>query len=317
MVTTHHLPITSLTWTLGLLLGIGATAVADPINLPVVYSKPPDMGLTGQAYQSEDPLCAGGQEVAGDWLLTSVKPIAAARWWGTYLDPNYEPDPNGPPDTKPFSVAFYNDDVHVPMDPPFYPDALDWGHYWVSAEETFFGTDAAGNNVWEYSASFTFAYEPVYDFSYYWMSVQLINDDLSWPLNVWGWHNSEVMARDADVADACSGWYKLTDDVAFELMRPLFPDANGDGCVDVGDLAMVGSQWATAGPEADFNGDGQVDIGDLALLGAHWGDGCSTPSFDATSADTNAAAVPTPTAFAAGLTLLVATSLRRHRRRAA
>ena len=74
-------------------------------------------------------------------------------------------------------------------------------------------------------------------------------------------------------------------------------DINRDGTVDIGDLALVGSQWGTAstlGLSADiagvpdfvslyaggldgntnrvpYIGDGTVDIGDLAIVGANWG----------------------------------------------
>lgn len=51
-------------------------------------------------------------------------------------------------------------------------------------------------------------------------------------------------------------------------------DANGDDCVDGGDLAIMGGNWmAPSGmtwADADFNGDGRVDGSDLALMGGYW-----------------------------------------------
>ena len=139
----------------GAALFCSTTARAEHIDLTVVYTKPPDMSVTAAVIQAE----YGAQDVASDWLVTTSapKPIVAARWWGSYLDPNFEPDPNfvpdpnDPPETKPFVLAFYDDDVGAPS-PPFYPDDLDWGHYAVDADEEFYGFDDAGNAVWEYNA---------------------------------------------------------------------------------------------------------------------------------------------------------------------
>ncbi len=90
-------------------------------------------------------------------------------------------------------------------------------------------------------------------------------------------------------------------------------DINGDGSVDVADLALVGAQWGTAGSppnSADIapppNGDGVVDIGDLALVGSNWS-GATGPSFIPGSA------VPTPLTVSAGALLLLTTLSRRHR----
>ncbi len=54
-------------------------------------------------------------------------------------------------------------------------------------------------------------------------------------------------------------------------------DANGNGHVEVGDLALLGANWYTQcypsilyDWRADFNGDGCVKVGDLAIVGAFW-----------------------------------------------
>ena len=50
-------------------------------------------------------------------------------------------------------------------------------------------------------------------------------------------------------------------------------DANGDGSVDGGDLALMGGSWNKTGQDwghADFTGEGKVDGGDLALMGGNW-----------------------------------------------
>ena len=52
-------------------------------------------------------------------------------------------------------------------------------------------------------------------------------------------------------------------------------DINGDGIVDVSDLARIGLKWHLRGtpgwiPE-DVNQDGIIDVSDLATVGLHWG----------------------------------------------
>ena len=52
-------------------------------------------------------------------------------------------------------------------------------------------------------------------------------------------------------------------------------DANGNGIVNIGDAAFVGSFWRQtvppADPGADYNGDGVISIPDVAIIGAYWG----------------------------------------------
>jgi len=50
-------------------------------------------------------------------------------------------------------------------------------------------------------------------------------------------------------------------------------DANLDGVVGTGDLALMASSWLAAGKtwgDGDFNGDGLVGTGDLALMASNW-----------------------------------------------
>jgi hypothetical protein len=82
-------------------------------------------------------------------------------------------------------------------------------------------------------------------------------------------------------------------------------DANHDGAVNVGDLAVLGANYRQSGKswsEGDFNGDGQVNVGDLAILGAHYRYG------------TGGGAVPEP-ATACLLAAGLAVALRGGRRR--
>ncbi|MAE60216.1 MAG: hypothetical protein CMJ49_02550 [Planctomycetaceae bacterium] len=81
-------------------------------------------------------------------------------------------------------------------------------------------------------------------------------------------------ALDGDWTDGVST-YDSGDGTAggsFEFDFNILPgDATGDGTVDAGDMALVGSQWGTAGPEGDLNRDGIVDIADLAVVGRNFG----------------------------------------------
>ena len=47
-------------------------------------------------------------------------------------------------------------------------------------------------------------------------------------------------------------------------------DANGDGIVNSQDIALVSSNWLTAGPTGDVNFDGIVNSQDIALISSNW-----------------------------------------------
>lgn len=55
-------------------------------------------------------------------------------------------------------------------------------------------------------------------------------------------------------------------------------DLDGDGCVDLADLATLlsnyGTQQGATYEMGDIDGDGDVDVADLAELLSHYGDGC-------------------------------------------
>ena len=56
------------------------------------------------------------------------------------------------------------------------------------------------------------------------------------------------------------------------------PDMNHDGCVDVGDLALVAGHWLDGGCElsndfcdgTDLDHNGQIDMIDFSLMAAEW-----------------------------------------------
>ena len=102
------------------------------------------------------------------------------------------------------------------------------------------------------------------------------------------------------------------EDFAYAI-DPIDGDVNFDGSVDIADLALVGSQWGTAGNgpfsadiAPDPYGDGNVDVADLATVGSHWGN-TSTTSLAA------GVSIPTPAAFPFALTALAHLACRRRR----
>ena len=70
---------------------------------------------------------------------------------------------------------------------------------------------------------------------------------------------------------------EVTSDIYYKTTVVIPGDVNGDGTVDITDLALVGEAYGTVegasdyNPDADLNGDGVVDIYDLAECGKNYG----------------------------------------------
>lgn len=65
-----------------------------------------------------------------------------------------------------------------------------------------------------------------------------------------------------------------TDQIVFDLYsveEVTLSDVNGDGQVDIFDLTLVASRYASNDPTADLNGDGTVDIFDLTIIAGNYG----------------------------------------------
>lgn len=67
------------------------------------------------------------------------------------------------------------------------------------------------------------------------------------------------------------------DGVAQVYLPSVFGDVNGDGKVDMKDIAIVAKAFGTVpgdprwNPEADINGDDKVDMKDIALIARNFG----------------------------------------------
>jgi hypothetical protein len=58
------------------------------------------------------------------------------------------------------------------------------------------------------------------------------------------------------------------------FIRHKISDINGDGLIDITDLAIFAENWGRTGPSepmADFDGNNIVDITDLAIFAENWG----------------------------------------------
>jgi hypothetical protein len=62
------------------------------------------------------------------------------------------------------------------------------------------------------------------------------------------------------------------------MVSGLIGDLNGDGKVDIMDIAIVAKAYGSIpgdpnwNPVADINGDGKVDIMDIAIVAKHYGE---------------------------------------------
>ena len=53
-------------------------------------------------------------------------------------------------------------------------------------------------------------------------------------------------------------------------VRAITGDLNGDGVVDILDVAIAAGLFGTNNPVADVNGDGRVDVFDLVIIAIHF-----------------------------------------------
>ncbi len=63
----------------------------------------------------------------------------------------------------------------------------------------------------------------------------------------------------------------LTNSTSQKVVIWMRGDANGDGRVNILDIALVGLRWDGNDPCADVNNDGKVNILDAAIMGLKWG----------------------------------------------
>jgi hypothetical protein len=190
------------------------TAQAGHINLPVKWSQAPDMGVTAYDQRAEHPVQSGGQVLADDFQCLDPNPVVAVRWWGSYLNPAYEPTATR---YLPFELAFHTGDSA----PPPHSQPGPWtSFYHVQAQEDYFGTDATGQKVYEYNAYLPTPFVQQLN-GIYWLDCELQLDTINWPFYTWGWHNTNQPWGDHAAYSTVGHngpWNEDCEGQAFELM---------------------------------------------------------------------------------------------------
>ena len=187
--------------------------------------------------------------MVADDFRSNGKPIFGFHWWGSYLtDPNTGQEwdtGQGAERTVSFEISFHQDcpagdatcsnggpfPYSTPSNNPFYFSAI------YDVEEDFFGTTAAGENVYEYWLRVDGTPGP--DFlggtwdevagEIYWVDFAWDAGQFGTPFNgnVWGWHESFEHNLDFAVTTAPGGpanphigpWALLNGrDMAFEVL---------------------------------------------------------------------------------------------------
>ena len=92
-------------------------------------------------------------------------------------------------------------------------------------------------------------------------------------LNYWDYASSKIDFFSSETATSPNSPPVLH--ITYQTPQDLLPgDANGDGCVNSADAALLAANWQRAGDavwrDGDFNGDRQVDETDAAILAANW-----------------------------------------------
>jgi hypothetical protein len=200
------------------------TAHADYIKLPVKYSQMIGYDASGTIIGADWRSDALSPSImADDFLCTSLDPIVAVRWWGSYVGegPNsgLTPRPTTPPATIAFNIVFYDSTGNsIPGVHPFSVPTTVLLPQPVLAQEDFVGVDQSGDFVYRYDA-----YLPQWFYQQgttanpieYFMSI----DQPS--LQNWGWHEAPTQIMDFPaISGSYNGpWNNLPiHDMAFELM---------------------------------------------------------------------------------------------------
>jgi len=206
---------------LAVMAGCVTTTLADFIKNPVKWSQPIGFDASGQIigmdWRSDH---TQGGIMADDFLCTSLDPIVAVRWWGSYVGEGPAtgagPRQTTPPSTIAFDIDFYGS-TGGPH-PLSLPTALLLGQP-VFAQEDYVGVDQFGDYVYRYDAYLPLPFyqqgttaNPVEYF-------MAIDQPSGQP---WGWHESPTQIMDFPAFSPAHGgtWTTIAPmhDLAFELM---------------------------------------------------------------------------------------------------
>jgi len=247
--------------------------------------------------------------VADDWQCTTMQPVTAAVWWGSYIGYRYTacecltmPEPVKP---SYFHLTIWTD-VPAGGDADYsHPGEKVWEYNAYNFDEVLVGFDKHPEDV---VPGQPYGREPVFRYSVrlpkdawfhqeeengvYWFSAVAVYKEGADPTYMWGWTNHEHVFNDDAVAgshDPATGewfWQELYDqtgiseDMSFILFTdPDFcddcADYNNDGIVNFIDYAYFVDEWLWTGPasaynDSDLNCDGAVDFKDLKILTEQW-----------------------------------------------
>jgi hypothetical protein len=186
----------------------------------------PDM-CTGWDLQSQwDPIDSDPNTVRADnWRCPDGRLVTDVHWWGSYY---LNTDGGNPVDQ--FEIS-----IHASEAVQYLPGTLLLRETFTLSEvnETFWGVDANGEEVFEYTADLTNPFCQT-EGEIYWLAIVAITEgQVTWPQ--WGWHSavtagldellgSAQTAKDPSVLDPTFGgnkvitpWQEQAYDMAFEL----------------------------------------------------------------------------------------------------
>ena len=211
--------VLALAATMGLVAGLARVAAAEYIPLPVKWSQVPPDRYGG------DWTSSGNQRVADDFVCGDRAPIAAVRWWGSYLGEMAEPRPTG--HVGPFAITFYYSTPGATAPHPLsLPGTAVVGYRQITAQEEVVGREENDEFVYRYDAYLPQAFDQ-------WLYSQNPNNGIQGELWMsvvnqfepdWGW---EAAAVNHPVVDYAAYWHlpqgwqsSQNTDMAFELMVP-------------------------------------------------------------------------------------------------
>lgn len=232
---------------------------AGRIDCPVKWSQPPDLsGTTGDYIRAEHPIAGGsGQVVADNWQCTSPLAVTAIRWWGSYMDTQYQPSLvkdqqgkpiglAGAPRNLSFELSWHLDDPD-PWPLTSAPGSLITppGLTMVAAQEDFYGVfDLGGPEqraVFEYNAYLPAPWEQELN-TIYWIDIEYdVSANSGGQYCVWAWHTTtnpwggKAVRSQGLLASHTGPWQKIRcHNMAFEVMVVPAPHAILLGSFGVG-----------------------------------------------------------------------------------
>jgi len=210
----------------GLLLS-GVVAQADHINLPVIWSQLPDMDNYANQYSVHegDAVCSSDFVCGDDAWTSSLWPVAAVRFWGSYLD-GY--DPGNGTNSQSFIIDLHFDMPAGEIDPetgevlPYSHPGGSFSYMSTGVQEDYYGTTSGGEKIFEYNFYLPVMSIPKPSSPIYWIDIAYYGD------HPWGWSESQTDQLGLSISNPEPQWHVgpwanvtvLDRDLAIEVMVP-------------------------------------------------------------------------------------------------